>query len=194
MLYLNTNIESISEQQLKRMIQLLPLQRQQTALKFSHSQGQRECVLSYMELWRGLKEEYGMAEPPVFAFMPKGKPYLADHPDIHFSISHCRMAVGCLIHSKPCGLDIERIRPFNKSLVEHTMNEEECRQIFSSDSPDIAFTRLWTRKEAVLKLHGIGIADNLQDALSPQSTQGIILHTTEYPQEGFILTCAIQSE
>lgn len=190
MLYLNIHPQDTNEQQLEQLIQLLPLQRRKKALQFSHYQGRLECVLSYMELCRGLKAEYGMNEIPEFGYSPEGKPFLQSHPHIHFSLSHCRHAVGCLIDSRPCGLDIERIRPLNISLVRHTMNEEECTRILSDPHPEIAFIRLWTQKEAVLKLQGTGIADHLHDALSPQNLKGISLSTTEYTKQGLVLTSA----
>jgi 4'-phosphopantetheinyl transferase len=191
MLYLNTKINEITEQQLDELIRLLPLQRREKAERFTHRQGRRECVLSYLELCRGLKEEFGITEQPDFDYTPKGKPFLSAHPHIHFSISHCRNAVGCLISTTPCGLDIERIRPLNPQLVRHTMNEEECHQIFSSSRPDVTFIRMWTQKEAVLKLNGTGITDHLHQVLLPQNLEGIHLSTTDYLEQGFVLTSAI---
>ncbi len=189
MLYLNTHLRETTPQQLSQLIGLLPLGRRQAALRFTHLQGRLECVLAYMELCRGLREEYGIEEMPRFTFTPEGKPLLADHPHIHFSLSHCREAVGCLLSDRPCGLDIERIRPLNESLVRHTMNADECREIFASERPDTAFIRLWTRKEAVLKLRGTGIADHLHDALAPDHLRDIALHTEEHP--GFVITSAL---
>ena len=89
------------------------------------------------------------------------------------------------------GLDIERIRPLNPQLVRHTMNEEECEQIFSSSRPDVTFIRMWTQKEAVLKLNETGITDHLQQVLLPQNLVGIHLSTTDYLEQGFVLTSAI---
>ncbi len=189
MLYLNTHIQETTAQQLSQLIGLLPLQRRETALRFTHLQGRRQCVLAYMELCRGLREEYGIDEMPRFAFTPKGKPLLADYPHIHFSLSHCREAVGCLLSDHPCGLDIEHIRPLNESLVRHTMNADECREIFASARPDAAFIRLWTRKEALLKLRGTGIEGHLRDVLAPDHHRGISLHTREHPS--FTVTCAL---
>lgn len=191
MLYLNSHPELTTAQQVDTLVRLLPLQRQEAALRHTNPNSRRESVLAYKELCRGLQEEYGISAPPLFDFTPAGKPLLADYPHIHFSLSHCRKAVGCLIGTQPCGLDIETIRPLKPDLVRHTMNADECAFVFGHPKPEIAFIRLWTRKEAVLKLRGTGIAGNLHEALSPQNLQGIRLTTSEYVEEGFILTCAL---
>ena len=73
------------------------------------------------------------------------------------------MAIG----EKPIGIDIEHIRTAKPELVAHTMNEEEQAQIWAADSPDVAFTCLWTQKEAVLKMRGTGITsiDGIKNTL-----------------------------
>ena len=70
------------------------------------------------------------------------------------------------------------------------MNEEECQQIFSSPDPDAAFITLWTRKEAVFKLRGTGIRDNIRDILSPEAVRNISLLTIPNLYRGYILSVA----
>lgn len=190
MLYLNSHIELFTEERTLEACSLLPLWRREQALRFRHLSGKRECALAYMELLRGLREEYGIEEMPAFAYNEHGKPFLPHYPHIHFSLSHCSVAVGCLIDKEPCGLDIEHIRPVKESLVRYCMCQEEADHILSSPNPDIAFTRLWTRKEAVFKLQGTGIRDNIKTLLKDSLEQGLYIETTEVPCEGYIFsTC-----
>ena len=73
------------------------------------------------------------------------------------------------------------------------MSPEETESIFAAENPDIAFTRLWTQKEAVLKLIGTGIIDDLHSVLKPDKLQGIELQTVENPYRNYIYTTALQN-
>lgn len=191
-LCLNDHIADLSEEQTERLINSLPKWRRKQALRYKQLQGRKECAIGYVELLRGLRERFNINEMPAFAYKEHGKPYLKEHPDIHFSISHCKEAVGCFVSNRPCGLDIERIRTAKPDLVRHTMSPEEAEGIFSNPFPDVAFTRIWTQKEAVLKLKGTGIVDDLHSVLKPDKLQGIELQTIENPYMGYVYTIAIQ--
>lgn len=190
MLCINDHIAEMSEEQTERLIASLPDWRREQALRYKHLQGRRECAVGYIELLRGLRECFGISGFPSFSYNEHEKPFLKDYPGVHFSISHCKEAVGCFVSNRPCGLDIESIRKAKADLVRHTMSPKEAEEIYTSKWPDIAFTRLWTQKEAVLKLKGTGIIDDLHAVLSPDNLQGIGLQTTENPYRGYILTIA----
>lgn len=192
MLCINDHIADLGEEQTEKLINSLPEWRREQALRYKHLQGRRECAAGYIELLRGLRLRFGIEGMPTFTFNEHGKPFLKEHPDVHFSISHCKEAVGCYVSDRPCGLDIEHIRKAKEDLVRHTMSLQETESIFSSRFPDIVFTRLWTQKEAVLKLAGTGIVDDLHGVLAPERLQGIELQTVENPYKGYIYTIAIQ--
>ena len=142
-------------------------QRREQALKFKYEQGRRTCVLAYELLKQGLREGYGITGNPLFEYGEHGKPSLVGHPDIHFNLSHCRDAVVCAIGNEPVGIDVESVREYRESLVRYTMNDSEVAQIEAAQNPAMAFTRLWTMKEAAFKLIGTGIDNNLKDIISP---------------------------
>ena len=45
------------------------------------------------------------------------------------------------------------------------MNDQEVQQIEQAARPNMEFIRLWTMKEAKLKLIGSGITDNMKNVL-----------------------------
>lgn len=151
---------------LTEALQQISPQRREQALQFRHELGQRQCVLSYLLLKRALHEIYGIDENPLFGYGEHGKPFLTNHPDIHFNISHCKDAVACAIDDSPVGIDIESVGRYKDELARYTMNDEEIAKIADAEDPEVVFIELWTKKEAATKLVGTGITDNLKEILT----------------------------
>ena len=193
-LCINDHIAEMSDEQTGKLIDSLPGWRREVALRYKHLQGRRECAVGYVELLRGLRVRFGINGFPSFTYNEHGKPFLQECPDLFFSISHCKEAAGCLVADCPCGLDVECIRKAKPDLVRHTMSPDETVRIFSNPFPDIAFSHLWTQKEAVLKLKGTGIIDDLHSVLEPEKLQGLELHTVENPWRGYVYSIAIQHQ
>lgn len=174
---IDNTLSNITEESLQQRLSSLPLWRREQALRYKHLSGQRECTMSYLLLLEMLKEEYGISTPPHFTIGAHGKPYLTEYPDIHFNLSHCKNAVICAIADKPIGVDIECERNINSSLIRYTMSDAEINQIEHSNNPADTFLQLWTAKEAVFKLTGSGITDNVKDILTVATTQNITIQT-----------------
>ena len=68
------------------------------------------------------------------------------------------------------------------------MNEGEQALIRESDDPQRTFLRLWTQKEAIVKLTGRGIDDDLKNLLYKYNN--VSLHTDEHPDRGYVVTVA----
>ncbi len=166
MIYIDDNPRRFTPEEITSMIQRFPRQRREGLCRCANEAVRRQGALAYSLLCRGLRREYGIAEPPEFHYGEHGKPSLAQHPGIHFNLSHCKAAVACAISDRPVGIDIEGIREAKPPLVRHTMSEREAHLILSSPDPDLEFTLLWTRKEALLKWAGRGIAADMRDVLA----------------------------
>ena len=162
MIYLS---EDIWDFDLSKALNEISEQRREQALKFKFEQGQRLCVLAYQLLKEGLHKEYGITENPIFEYNEHGKPSIVGHPEIYFNLSHCKEAVVCAVSNHPIGIDVESIREFKDSLVNYTMNDDEVREIEASENPASAFIRLWTMKEATMKLVGTGISNDMKTVI-----------------------------
>ncbi len=176
--------EDIWDFDLEAALNEISAQRRELALKFKFELGQRLCVLAYQLLKQGLREEYGITENPVFEYNEHGKPYIVGHPEIWFNLRHCKEAVVCVLNDKPVGIDVESIREYRESLVRYTMNDEELQLIQAAPNPDVAFIRLWTMKEAALKLIGTGISDDLKTVLQLNPH----LHFTTHETSTYVYT------
>ncbi len=176
-----------------RLLPVVSAQRREQALRFSHTFGQFCCLKSY-EMLLNLLREWGrehvvvpaFAEPPSFLYNDHGQPQLEAGPC--FSISHCRHAIAVAVSDRPVGIDVESIRPLRSELVAKTMNTAEQTLIAASSQPDRTFTRLWTCKEAFLKLRGTGIIADLHHTL--EDCANVSFNTIDSPRQPYILTIA----
>lgn len=159
------DMAQITEEEIQRLLLLVSDERSEEALRYKHLFGQFACLKSYVML-REMLEKRGLTHPFRFERNEHGKPFLADHPEIHFNLSHCKNGIAVAVSDQPIGIDIESYREVSDSLLRYTMNEEEQRIIKKSDDPVRTFTEFWTKKEAVFKLKGTGITrEGLHDLL-----------------------------
>lgn len=93
-----------------------------------------------------------------FAYTEHGKPYLLDFSHIHFNISHSEEFVLCAVADKKIGVDIQKIRDYKPDLAKRVCCDAEIEHIEGSSDKASEFTRIWTQKEAALKMRGTGIA------------------------------------
>ena len=166
-------------------LQEISEQRREQALRFKFERGQRTCVLAYLLLKRALREEFGITENPLFEYGEHGKPSIVGHPEIFFNLSHCKEAVACAVSRRPVGIDVESVREYKESLARYTMNDSEMSQILSAKCPDVAFIRLWTMKEARLKLTGEGISRDMKQVLVGDDHN---YTTVECLEKGYVYT------
>ena len=180
MLYINDHLHDFD---LTAALAELSEQRRSQALRYRYELGQRTCAAAYLLLCEALRKEYGIEEKPVFIFGEHGKPSIEGHPEIHFNLSHCREAALCCVSDRPVGVDVEAVRPLRDGLVEYTMNDAEIAEIREAAEPALAFTLLWTMKEALLKLTGEGINNHLKEVLRRDD---VVFETTAGPNARYI--------
>ena len=197
-LYVRDDLATITSEELEAAIASLPEWRREKALRFKHEQGRKECTFAYLLLCQALQETYGIDEQPSFIIGEHGKPdllftphtsYLTPHTShLYFNLSHCRQAIACVLSENPVGVDVETIGRYSESLARHVLSPEEFDLVSSAPDPKIPFTRFWTQKEAIVKLTGRGIDDDLPNLLFKYNN--VSLHTEDHLDKGYILSVA----
>lgn len=172
-----------TEGEVQRMLALVGEPQLSQALRYRFLSGRFEHLKAWLMLVE-LLEGMGV-DCFELRHNAHGKPALAHYPNIHFSISHCKRGLAVAVDEKPIGVDIESIREASPALIQKTMNAEEIATIH--DSTD--FIRLWTMKEAVLKLRGTGIINDLHHVLDGRDYQ---LETRVNHEKGYVITVARQ--
>ncbi len=188
--YILYDITSIPIAAVDALLPLLPAWRRDEALAFRREEGRREDVLSYLLLTHILRVEHGITSPVSFVYGTHGKPLLRDYPAIHFNISHCRSAVAVAVDTSPVGIDIERRGRYKARVARHLLTADEYATLLVSADRDLAFTTLWTRKEATVKLTGASIYTDMASTIS--ACPEIVLRS--FVQEGFVCSVARYKE
>ena len=105
----------------------------------------------------GLLEALYGAPLPEIRRTPLGKPYFVGE-GLHFSISHTKRRVFCVLSDTPVGIDAEELdREVNLKLAEKILSPMERQQFDSADDQRIALLTFWVLKEAQVKLSGKGL-------------------------------------
>lgn len=87
----------------------------------------------------------------------RGKPYFAEG-DWHFSISHTKHYVFCVLDRQPVGIDAEELdRDIKLSLADKILSPSEKAQFHKAIDKKRALLTFWVLKEAAGKLSGEGI-------------------------------------
>lgn len=159
MLTIFDDMTQVTETEVQRMLLLVDEPRREEALRYKHLFGQFACLKSWLML-KELLKHLGINDMEMDK-NEHGKPYLIRYPEVHFNLSHCKNGIAVVVASSPVGIDIESFHRDNEALIRRTMNESEIEAIQASPNPTATFTQLWTQKEAVLKLRGTGIVNDL---------------------------------
>ncbi|WP_460627593.1 4'-phosphopantetheinyl transferase family protein [Intrasporangium mesophilum] len=161
----------------------------QQAERFHRDDDRRRYTVAHASLRVILGARLGVApeclrfgrDPCPVCGGPNGRPTLMDSAaSLHFSLSHAGGLVAVAVASAPVGIDVEPVPGVEVvSAVLETLHPRERDAVLAAPltrrSAD--FTRMWTRKEALLKGIGTGLAHGLTDhdvtdGAHPRTDQG----------------------
>ena len=86
-----------------------------------------------------------------------GKPYIKDHNDIFFNLSHSNEMVMCAVSSDEVGCDTEKIKDIDLKIAKRFFSESEYNLIIGNEKKNDMFFRIWTLKESFMKATGLGM-------------------------------------
>lgn len=142
------------------LLGFVQLEKQERILRQKIKQNADNMLIGEILTKITIKKTFGIdITKQKFAYTEYGKPYLSDYSDAHFNISHSGIYVACAVSDMPIGIDIQKICEYNFDVARRICNAKELKQIENSEDKASEFTKLWTQKEAVLKMVGTGIVN-----------------------------------
>lgn len=91
-----------------------------------------------------------------------GRPSLVEAPELHVSLTHTRGYVAAAVDTAEVAVDTERLldREWVAEVSGTVLSAAECEWVLASGDPQLAFAKLWVRKESLIKL-GLATLDTL---------------------------------
>lgn len=131
-------------------------ERQEQVMRYRFANDRRLCLGAGL-LAADLLRKSG-ATDLTLGYGPHGKPYLLNHPTIHFNLSHSGSLAVCVVADAPVGVDVETILSHGREVAGFCLQPVELAWLDRADDTARAFTRLWVRKESYIKLIGTGLS------------------------------------
>ncbi|MGN1155333.1 MAG: 4'-phosphopantetheinyl transferase family protein [Agathobacter sp.] len=153
-------------------------QRRTKVLRCKNEEDRKRTLLAGALLSFGLEREGLCYEDLEFATTSEGKPYLVSNPDVHFSLSHSGKYAVCVIADHNIGVDVENRqrkllsegKPGKILAIARKSFSDREYQVFVNSSGEEQiemFLKCWTRKEAVSKAYGKGLAMDFSKICEP---------------------------
>jgi 4'-phosphopantetheinyl transferase len=159
---------------------LLDAQERARADRFRFARDRERFIARRVFYRRVLTGYLGAGTPLVIHATPQGRPYLDPATELDFNTSHSHgLAVIAVSRGSRVGVDVERLRPLEDSLVVAAglTSQRELAQLHGlpSAARAEAFLTLWTRTEALVKASGDGLAYPLADLdTSGRDADGVV--------------------
>ena len=108
----------------------------------------------------------------------RGRPLVVDPGSLHVSLSHAEAVVAAAVcWDAPVGVDVERLRPLpDRDALARTAlsaGERQALDALPAELRDAQLLRFWTRKEAVAKALGTGLATHLREVVT--TAEGVLV-------------------
>ncbi|MGM9937579.1 MAG: 4'-phosphopantetheinyl transferase family protein [Candidatus Ornithomonoglobus sp.] len=146
----------------EKYLPLISAQRRERIARLHRDGAKIMSLLTGLLIRKEISEQLGIQPGELaFGYGEHGKPYLLNNKAYHFSVSHsgnCIAFAGC---DAPVGVDTERIRAGKLKIAKRFFTENEYSFIEKSAEPDTEFFKIWTAKEAYVKMLGTGLSKSL---------------------------------
>lgn len=139
------------------------------ASRFKFDEDRDRYIASHSSLRQILGRYLGLApERLMFARGGYGKPWLEDHPEFKFNLSHAgNLALIAVTTGREVGVDVEVVSDSLDfmPLAKRFFSEAEFRELslLAEEERRLGFHRGWTKKEAFVKAVGEGLSLPLKD-------------------------------
>lgn len=167
------NICTYSDKLYEEIYRRMPQDRKQSIDRYKLKEDKRRSVFAYALLNKLLNTAYPDADASTLYKDKNGRPHISNDR-VFVSLSHSGDFVACAVSLSPVGIDIEVDRRVDRKILTHVctpcelsyilkdnlQNESDINPLLTKDEKN-RFLRVWTAKEAYLKMTGQGLSGGL---------------------------------
>lgn len=169
--------DTISDNEISSLLQLIPGKRNAYLKKFVGKKDLLRGLYSSLLIRSVISQKLNLTLSEIeFHTNENQKPFLKNHPNFHFNISHSGDYVICGVSNSTIGVDIELMKIKNLEIAESVFAEQEL-QVFKNlpeNEKQIFFFSLWTLKESYIKATGKGLSLDLKSFYFKINNEGFI--------------------
>lgn len=140
----------------------LPQHRLQKLQVLKHRKDRNLCIASWLVLEEALKGFPFYNGDERILVHKNGRIIFADNPHVHFNISHSGDVAMCAVSNCPVGVDVQVERDFDEGICRRFFLPREADFVLNESDPcqkREKFFRIWTLKEAYVKMTGGGLGE-----------------------------------
>ena len=182
------NISKLKETEFfERAYALSDIRRQQKADALNTAAGKACCIGAGLLLSFALRGRGICVKETEFVYNEFGKPFLKGYEDLFFNLSHSGSMVACVVGEVPCGIDIQKVQPYNPKLAKRFFASGEAAALEQMDNEkerDIFFTSLFSSKESHAKRDGVSAVS----ILSKEADKPFVYKVLDVNGEKYVLT------
>ena len=162
------NINDVEDAEFEAFFVLTDSEKRARILRYRNIIDRKRSVCAEMLAKKAIADRFSVSPGEVeLSADDKGKPVCKNFK-IELSLTHSGDYAACAISDVPIGIDIQKIVPYNPRVAGKVCSKAELEAIEKSGDRAAEFIKLWTKKEAVLKMQGTGFNQSIKDCLDGQ--------------------------
>jgi len=129
---------------------------------FRYETDRKTCLMAGLLFRMLIEENYEKkADNLELRYNKFGKPFLKNANQCFFSITHTKKCAAVALSDSELGIDAEIIGEADVMIAKNFFNKSEYISLLRSDNRNELFFDIWTKKEAFLKMLGVGLSTDL---------------------------------
>lgn len=154
---------NLGEKNIQKTINLMSMSDRLRVSRFLRKEDQVRSIAGRF-LLMNIIEHIGLSPQIIknIEWSSQKKPYIKELK--YFSISHSHNYVAIVYSNAPVGLDIEKeITTITIDDYSSVFSANELKLIYENTKPQLQFYKVWTKKESLLKVLGLGFLASSED-------------------------------